>query len=80
MKSLDTTLYHIQQQKKKKICFFPQKMLSIRNADIFKAKFYYYYPIIITMTFVILQTFHTDEMVSLVTDIKKTHLFNFILS
>lgn len=55
-------------------------MLSIRNADIFKANFYYYYPIIITMTFVILQTFHADEMVSLVTDIKKTHLFNFILS
>lgn len=46
-------------------------MLSVKNADIFKANFYYNYPIIITMTLLILQTFHTDEMVCLVTDIRK---------
>lgn len=52
-------------------------MLSIKNADIFKANFYYYYPVIITMTLLILQTPHTDEMVCLVTAIRKNPLVSF---
>lgn len=48
-------------------------MLSIKIADIFKANFYYYYyPIIIAMTLLIMQTFHTDEMVCIVKDIRKS--------
>lgn len=52
-------------------------MLSIKNADIFKANFYYYHPVIITMTLLILQTPHTDEMVCLLTAIRKKSLVLF---
>lgn len=47
-------------------------MLSIKIADIFKANFYYYYPIIISITLLIMQTFHTHEMVCIVADIRKS--------
>lgn len=46
-------------------------MFVIKNADIFKDNFYYFFPIIVTMT---LQTFHTAEKVCLVTDIREKNM------